>query len=395
MNHSGRLRICIGAVLLLMASAAVWSLTPALDANAQEQKPSITLVKGKTPFFQVSGLDGKLLSDWQQKKPTREQWEGLFAVQVQSEQLPSVRRPALIGAYYVEAGHIIFAPRYPLEPGLHYRASLDLTPLGAGDTRPIVGTFEIAKVKESATTAVAQVYPTRNDLPENQLKFYIHFSAPMSRGEAYKHIHLLNSQGRTIAFPFLELDEELWNPEGKRFTLFFDPGRIKRGLKPREEAGPSLEEGKKYTLVIDSNWADARGNQLKAEFRKVFSVRAPDDVSPDHRTWKVAAPASNTQNPFIVTFPESLDHALLQRLLWIVNVNGDKIPGTVAVSKHETSWQFRPDYVWRAGKYRLVVDTTLEDLAGNSIAKPFEIDVFKKVERKVESTTVDVGFSID
>ena len=33
--------------------------------------------------------------------------------------------------------------------------------------------------------------------------------------------------------------------------MFFDPGRIKRGLKPREQFGPALQEGKSYVLVID------------------------------------------------------------------------------------------------------------------------------------------------
>ena len=43
-----------------------------------------------------------------------------------------------------------------------------------------------------------------------------------------------------------------------RFTLLFDPGRIKRGLKPAQRrVGPVLEEGKSYTLVIDRGWTDA------------------------------------------------------------------------------------------------------------------------------------------
>ena len=34
----------------------------------------------------------------------------------------------------------------------------------------------------------------------------------------------------------------------KRFTLFFDPGRIKRGLLSQQELGIALHEGKRYTL---------------------------------------------------------------------------------------------------------------------------------------------------
>ena len=43
--------------------------------------------------------------------------------------------------------------------------------------------------------------------------------------------------GQAVADPFLELDEELWSTDGRRFTLLFDPGRIKRGLKPTGGGG--------------------------------------------------------------------------------------------------------------------------------------------------------------
>ena len=62
-----------------------------------------------------------------------------------------------------------------------------------------------------------------------------YFDAPMSRGEAYRHIHLVDAKtGREVEAPFLELGEELWDGDFRRFTLLCDPGRVKRGLKPRE-----------------------------------------------------------------------------------------------------------------------------------------------------------------
>ena len=65
----------------------------------------------------------------------------------------------------------------------------------------------------------------------------------MSRGHIYDHIRLLDAQGAPVELPFLEIDEELWNAEMTRLTLFIDPGRIKRGVKPLEEIGPSLVAG--------------------------------------------------------------------------------------------------------------------------------------------------------
>src|SRR5262249_58737339 len=123
------------------------------------------------------------------------------------------------------------------------------------------------------------VYPSADVLPENLLKFYLHFSAPMSRGHSYDHIHLQDEAGKDVKLPFLEIDEELWDPTMTRLTLFIDPGRIKRGVRPLEEIGPALESGKSYTLVIDREWKDAAGNPLRDAFRKTFKV-GPTDREP-------------------------------------------------------------------------------------------------------------------
>src|SRR5207302_1594426 len=123
-------------------------------------------------------------------------------------------------------------------------------PSAAGRKLPTTEAVVGLPKPQTPPTKLVQVYPTADVLPENQLKFYLHFSAPMSRGEAYRRVHLIGEDGKEVETPFLELEEELWDGEGTRFTLFFHPGRVKRGLKPREEVGPTLEEGKRYTLVV-------------------------------------------------------------------------------------------------------------------------------------------------
>ncbi|MCL6608417.1 MAG: hypothetical protein K6T74_10025, partial [Geminicoccaceae bacterium] len=106
-------------------------------------------------------------------------------------------------------------------------------------------------------------YPTSDQLPENQLRFYIHFSAPMSRGEAYARIRLLDSAGKPIDAAFLELGEELWDPSGKRFTLLIDPGRIKRGLRPREDLGPVLEAGSALGFLVFAPLKERESFQIR------------------------------------------------------------------------------------------------------------------------------------
>jgi hypothetical protein len=300
------------------------------------------------------------------------------------------KQPPVAGTYRVEGDVFRFQPRYPLQPGLRYRAVFE--PLGLkGYTRVperIIAEFLVPPLPPAPVTVLEHIYPSTNRLPENQLKFYLHFSAPMSRGEAYRHIHLLQASGKEVDLPFLELDEELWDPEGKRFTLFFDPGRIKRGLKPREEVGPALEDGKSYTLVIDKDWSDARGNPLREAVRKSFQVGPPDDTPPDPKTWKLQPPPAGTDRPLVVTFPKPMDHGLLERVLWVTDGADHTVPGTVAVSAEETRWQFTPQRAWEAGTYQLVVETTLEDLAGNSIGHPFEIDVQHPIQRQQKAERI-------
>ena len=163
----------------------------------------------------------------------------------------------------------------------------------------------------------------------------------MSRGEAYRHIRLLDAKGKPVDAPFLELDEELWSRDGMRFTLLFDPGRIKRGLKPREDLGPVLEAGKSYQLVIDRDWPDAEGNPLKAEFRKTLRAGPPDETSPDPKTWEIRPPAPETRDPLEVRFPEPLDRALLDRLIVVQDAAGKAVPGRIAVEAEETALAIR------------------------------------------------------
>lgn len=350
--------------------------------------------KGAEATFEVVRLDASVLALLTKAKPTAEQWVALFSVRVDNGDEAGTRdRPALLGEYRLKDTSVSFEPRFPLQPGLRYRAVFDPSRLGATG-EPVVAEFVIPKPPAGPATVVEHVYPSTNKLPENQLKFYLHFSAPMSRGEAYRRVHLLDAAGKEVDLPFLELDEELWDPQGKRFTLFFDPGRIKRGLKPREDVGPSLEEGKSYTLVIDRAWADAEGNPLKDSFRKAFQVGAPDDQPLDPKTWKVQAPPAGTVEPLAIRFPKPLDRALMERMLWVIDAADRKVQGKVMVSKEETRWQFTPEQPWPAGNYQLMAATALEDLAGNSIGRPFEVDVFRPVQREVKTETVKLPFEV-
>jgi len=70
------------------------------------------------------------------------------------------------------------------------------------------------------------------------------------------------------------------------------------------------------------------------------------------------------------------------------------VEGSIEIDRGDTRWQFVPRQDWQAGGYRLIIVTTLEDLAGNSIERPFEVDVQRKIEREVRTKTVSRAFEV-
>jgi hypothetical protein len=255
---------------------------------------------------------------------------------------------------------------------------------------PVEVTFDLPKAAPLTPTALIEhVYPSTSLLPENELKFYLCFSAPMQRGQAWQHVHLLDQNGKPVELPFLELDEELWNPDQTRLTVLFDPGRIKRGLVPINEVGPAIEAGKRYTLWIDREWRDGRGAPLAEEYRKEFRVGPADREPPQPGNWRVTPPRAGTTEPLIVRFPEALDFALLQHSITV-----EGMTGRVEVGRDETEWRFTPERPWTAGEHTLSIQTTLEDLAGNHIGRPFDIDVFHPVSRTIPKETATLKFRV-
>ncbi len=229
---------------------------------------------------------------------------------------------------------------------------------------------------------------------ENLLKFYIHFSEPMSRGEAYSRIHLLNEEGVEVEDPFLELGEELWDTEQKRFTLFIHPGRIKRGVKPREDSGLPMTEGHQYALRVDQDWKSAEGQVLTESYAKKFRVVGSDEAQPDPVNWKIETPKADSRQPIVLNFNEPLDHAMLKRVLVVRDIQGDAVAGEIEVSEHEKVWKFVPAKAWLRGTYAIEVATNLEDLTGNSIARPFETKMQVDSGDEIAAPTIAIEFSL-
>src|SRR5258708_668891 len=179
-----------------------------------------------------------------------------------------------------------------------------------------------------------------------------------------------------------------------RLTLFIDPGRIKRGVRPLEEVGPALEAGKRCALVIDSAWLDGAGNPLRESFQKTFEVGPPDRDPPDPAQWKIQPPKPETRDAITLTFPEPMDHALAQRVICVTSAAGELLAGATALAGQERQWTFTPAPLWLPGPYQLVIQTTIEDLAGNNIGKPFEVDLVEPVQRHLTNASVKLPFEV-
>jgi hypothetical protein len=370
-----------------------------LSAWAAEPVPTLRWLTNSSSggwTLHVTGLDGKNLAALRGANWTAAQWQKLLVVHVHAgDTLGTIGLPAMLGAYGVTGDAVQFTPQFPLEPGLRYVASFYRASLPVdADGKFLITSFVPPRRAASARTVVAEVYPTARVLPENLLKFYVHFSAPMSRGHIYDYIHLRDAGGKAVELPFLEIDEELWNPAMTRLTLFIDPGRIKRGVTPLEEIGPALEQGKSYTLEIDAAWQDAQGEPLKEPFRKTFSVGAVDRNALAVEDWKISAPAAGTREPLAVSFPKPLDHALALRMIQVADASAKLIEGQPALADEERRWTFTPAQPWPRAAHTLLVQKTIEDLAGNNIGKAFEVDVFEGVTQRFTNATVRVAFEV-
>ena len=347
-------------------------------ALAPPDDPSPARANGITihydaPHVVVRGIDDANLRSLAKADWESDRWSEVLSLSVASNRSKPL---PIAGRYHVLGASLLFEPRFPLEPGLDYVAKFDPSRLPiARDDRSSRMDFKRPSASKPAPASVARVEPSGDVLPENLLKFYLHFSAPMSRGEVYQRVRLTDASGRALDHAFLEIGEELWDRSGTRITLLLDPGRIKRGLRPREEEGPILEAGKSYALVVDREWPDAAGQPLREPFKKVFRAGLAQMRQLDPKEWVIKTPSPLSRGSLAVTFPQPLDRALLDRALVVLDPKGARVAGRALIGEGSTRWGFTPAVEWTVGTYQLEIDTDLEDLAGNSVARAFEVDV--------------------
>jgi hypothetical protein len=271
----------------------------------------------------------------------------------------------LFGRWEREADRQIFVPVLPLPAG----ESFVVEWTGAAGE---VFRREFRTAVAAATAPEVELRPAGVPLPANALKIYLHFSEPMEQGVFLERLRLYEGDGREIVGPFRET--ELWSPDGRRLTVWFHPGRQKTGVNLNLDEGPVLRAGARCRLVVAGSWRSVAGVALGRDRVFEWEVGPVDHHLPELATFRLEAPAAGGREPLVVDTLEPLDPGVLAGALRVHRL-GQAVAGRVEVGADGRRWSLVPAAAWLAGDYELQADPDLEDLAGNSLVKPFEVDL--------------------
>lgn len=281
----------------------------------------------------------------------------------------------LFGSVVKTSDSVCFAAALPLAPGETYRIEIQTAD----------GTWSTQRLKFNLPVAAAptvSITPSPTVLPANALKLYLHFTQPMEQGVFLDRITLQRQDGKVVHGAFRET--ELWSPDGKRLTLWLHPGRQKTGVNLNIDEGPVLQEHSEHMLKIAGNWRSTTGVVLGKETAFKLAAGAVDHICPNPLRWQITVPKAGTRDPLVVRFDEPLDPSMLVSALKAQRGEGE-VAGVVSVAADARTWSFTPVVAWTPGDCVLKIDPLLEDLAGNNLLGPFEVD--RDAPAKAAATT--------
>jgi hypothetical protein len=345
---------------------------------AEAMNRSRALVRGPTSgCIRVENLDPKLIASLRGFVQLNSLLQRMLRVTVADTGLPDDERlPNVLGNYEVLERGIQFIPLFPFEPGICYRASFDLGPLGnAAHPDVTVYEFRLPGQVSAAPAQVEHVLPSADVLPENLLRFYVTFSSPMQRGQAEEQIKILGPDGRPAPDVLYRPPVELWDPAMRRLTVLLDPGRLKRRVGPNARLGPPLKEGHHYTLVVGDGMLDATGRGLRETYAKDFLAGPPVRRRIEPAQWRIMPPRRQTLDRLTLEFPTPLDGRLGSTGVSVVDDARKCVVGEASLDCDGRCWTFTPASVWLASEIRIHVDPNLEDVCGNTLRVPFDAPV--------------------
>jgi hypothetical protein len=371
--HGRGRAFCLSCAAALIAVALSVSCRGAAAAPEPLAVALVTPPGATHPALDLTGLTDDERAALRDDAPAAV-WESLLTVSVEAAN-PEAPPPPVAGRYSVTDRGVRFTPAFPFQPGRRYDVRVDLGRFRREGARTLATTVALPRGATPAAKArVVGVSPAGATVPENLLRFYIWFSAPMSREAGLPHVTLTDERTGVVTDAFLPVDGGFWNHDFTRYTLFFDPGRVKVGILPNERMGRPLIAGHRYRLAIATSWRDAQGAPLVEPFEHRFAAGKAVTAPLDLATWQITAPPAGTREPLVLRTPAPLDHAIALRALGIVSA-GEEIDGDISLDVTDTRWQLVPRKPWRAGTYSVVALETLEDPAGNRPGRAFEVPI--------------------
>jgi len=226
------------------------------------------------------------------------------------------------GHFTQGGGNLSFVPAFGFEPGQDYEVRVladgkvsNVSFRGSLDTPPV-------------PAIVTEIYPSGDQLPENTLRFYLHFSVPMQPSVAFDYIALRDANGTVDDAAFMRFKQELWNEDRTRLTVLIDPGRIKREVATNVALGPALLSGEAYTIAVEAGWPSADGATVLPAFTKTFHVSDALRTRPDVGLWSLNVPCANTRDPLVVTLDRPFDRHQLDQSIEVEDGHTELLIGT-------------------------------------------------------------------
>jgi hypothetical protein len=179
-----------------------------------------------------------------------------------------------------------------------------------------------------------------------------------------------NITGDTVKNAFLDLQPELWNDDRTVLTLWLDPGRIKQDLIPNKKLGAVMNDNRNYRLQVSKGWRSQKGVPLNSDYTRMFVTTSRDITKPDPKNWSLTV----YNDAVFINTKETLDWSLLNSTIsiWL----GEEEIESKSISKDcERRVTVIPTKPLKPGAYTLLIETRLEDPAGNNFNRLFETDV--------------------
>ena len=144
------------------------------------------------------------------------------------------------------------------------------------------------------------------------------------------------------------------------------------GLTAHRQFGRALVAEQLYTLLVSGSAMDAEGCAIGDDARHRFSVEIADEVAPAPSQWVIRTPDVSTKQPLIIDLGSSHDHVSLAYRIRVLDKDGGILPGKIVLADAEKTWKFIPRSPWQGVEFSVMIDGSLEDLAGNRPGRLFD-----------------------